>query len=240
MSSPDQAKAGQSLPRLSVVQEQALVGEAQAGSERAVAALIKAFTPLLAAQARKVRSTWLDADAREQAAVVGLLEAIYRFDPKRGTRLATLAAWWMRWELEQVAARAQPLPLPEKEHRLRHKVQAVALRLYAERGERASAQDVALAAGMAVGYVRSRLAATRIMVSLDHPDVEQLVADETCNQQDIDVERDTVQRTRHELAAVAQRLSTEPAGCHRRRTSATSCGCRNVPSKPRCAETESR
>ena len=204
---PSQPISETPLKRLSASDEQALMRRAQAGSKDALAALLQAYEPLVAAQARHVPAIGLGAEDLLQAGRLGLVEAVRRFDPERGTRLATLAGWRVRWAMAEAAARALPLPVPEREHRLQHKIQAVALRLLAERGEMPSALEVAMAAGLAADDVRSRLHGSPTMVSLDVLDVEVLPGDGAADGGDDDQQQDGVELIRHQLAALARRLT---------------------------------
>ena len=197
--------AASTLERLPAAEELTLIGEAQAGPEKATAALLEAYQPLLAGHARHVPKIGLEAEDLLQAGRLGMLEAIRGFDPERGTRLSTPAGWWVRWELQKASASALPMPVPEKEHRLQGKVQAVALRLLAERGDQPDATEVALASGLPVSAVRCRLSGSPTMLSLDELDADQLPVGATG--QDGPDERPDIGDVRTGVATLAARLT---------------------------------
>jgi RNA polymerase primary sigma factor len=100
-----------------------------AGTERALALrahssveardrLILANLPLVAHVARDYRGARLPFEDLVHEGIVGLLEAVRRFDPERGTRFSTYAAWWIRKHiLEALHAVEAPLRLPDHRRR---------------------------------------------------------------------------------------------------------------------------
>ena len=78
--------------------ETALLQAAQAGDRNATGELVTAHMRLVYGIARRITSTPTEDTIAE--GVVGLLEAIARFDPTRGARLATYAAHWIRARIQ--------------------------------------------------------------------------------------------------------------------------------------------
>ena len=86
-----------SSPMLTAERERDLVARAQSGDAAAEGELLKAFEPLIRQRARRLPPNMRE-DA-EQEARIGALEAIRRFDPGRGMRLATVMQWWVHGQL---------------------------------------------------------------------------------------------------------------------------------------------
>lgn len=79
---------------LAVEEERALIAEAQRGDGRARDALVRGHMRLVIATVRKLRRNADDDLVAE--GVLGLLEALNRFDPSYNVRLSTYAAPWIR------------------------------------------------------------------------------------------------------------------------------------------------
>jgi RNA polymerase sigma-32 factor len=90
------AKAARSGAMLSQVEEQDLARLAQQGNQRAFERLVHAHIPLVFAIASEFRSYGLPAEELMSEGLLGLVKAARGFDPERGTRLASYAAWWIR------------------------------------------------------------------------------------------------------------------------------------------------
>lgn len=84
---------------LSAAEESALLTAAQRGDRAATAALVRAHMKLVHALARRVSARACEDTIAE--GVVGLLEAIERFDPARGVRLSTYAGHWIRARVQR-------------------------------------------------------------------------------------------------------------------------------------------
>ena len=75
-------------------------------SERAKSALVKAFTPMARAMAKRFEQQHSLSNANsedlEQECGIAMLRAIGRFDPSRGAAFSTFAAWQMRGAFTKV------------------------------------------------------------------------------------------------------------------------------------------
>jgi RNA polymerase sigma-B factor len=90
----------------------ALIVRAREGDEQARDQLVTALEPLVAALARRFAGRVPHADL-EQAGMVGLLEALSRFDPAQGTLFESYATPFMVGEmLKTVRSTASPLSVP--------------------------------------------------------------------------------------------------------------------------------
>ncbi len=63
---------------------------------KAAERIVKAFQPLVRAQARRFQNNVLLLDDLVGEGNLGLMRALDKFDPERGVRFATYATWWVR------------------------------------------------------------------------------------------------------------------------------------------------
>lgn len=73
-----------------------LAREAQAGSAAARDTLVRSHLRLVLAIASNFRTHGVELDDLVSEGLLGMVEAVKRFDPDRGVRLAAYAAWWIR------------------------------------------------------------------------------------------------------------------------------------------------
>ncbi len=93
--------------------ERELLVRAQGGDAQAVERLVTTHLRLVWRIARSFRRADLDADDLVSEGVLGLLEAIRRFDLARANRFNTYAEWWIRAHLVRFAIDRRPLvPMP--------------------------------------------------------------------------------------------------------------------------------
>jgi RNA polymerase sigma-32 factor len=83
-------------PVLRPDEESALLRAAHDGDRGAVDKLVKAHVRFVFSVAEEFRHYGISFDELVSEGLVGLMEAIRRFDPSRGARLASYAAWWIR------------------------------------------------------------------------------------------------------------------------------------------------
>ena len=88
-----------SAPPLAAADELALARLARAGDAAARAALITSGLRSVALRARMLGIRGDDLSDAVQSGAVGLIQAVDRFDPDRGVRLATYAWWWIGAEI---------------------------------------------------------------------------------------------------------------------------------------------
>jgi RNA polymerase sigma-32 factor len=102
----------------------------QAGDQEAGKALVEGCLSFVMTIAREYQRWGAPMEDLVQQGNLGLLEAARRFDPHRGTRLATYAAYWIRVEIREHVARS---------YRMvglgRSRAERRALRLYRRTGE---------------------------------------------------------------------------------------------------------
>ncbi len=129
---------------LSSQQELDLVANWRAGDARAGAKLIEACLPFVITIALEYRRWGVPTEDIIQEGNIGLLKAASRFDPARGCRLVTYAAYWIRAEIRDFVVRSYRvvrLGASKSERR--------ALRHYRKTRER-DATALAAASGMSV------------------------------------------------------------------------------------------
>jgi RNA polymerase sigma-32 factor len=192
---------------LSAEQELELAKAYKAGDRKAGQRLVEACLPFVVTIALEYRRWGLALEDVVQEGNVGLLKAATRFDPERGCRLATYAAYWIRAEIREFVARGYRivrLGSSKSERR--------ALRAYRKTHERDPDALAALS-----GLSRERVEALLPLfmardVSLDKPGedggspVERLPATSRSPEDEV-VSRDEQARVREALDAIMSELS---------------------------------
>jgi RNA polymerase primary sigma factor len=93
--------------------QQATLGEAIAVAEAARQRLVETHLPLVVALARPYANRGVPLLDLIQEGNIGLLQAIEKFEPDRGARLSTYAAWWIRQAIQRaVSDQGRPIRLP--------------------------------------------------------------------------------------------------------------------------------
>jgi RNA polymerase sigma factor (sigma-70 family) len=145
-----------------------LAARAIGGDRDARTTLVSASLPLLRRLARRYTGGGVELSDLEQDAVVGLLRALERFDPTRGTPFWAYARWWVRQALQQAvgeSSRAARIP----RHVLwdMHELKEARERLTRERRREPRAVELADALGWSLGRVDETLRAEHPASSLD-------------------------------------------------------------------------
>ncbi len=101
------------IPRLTSEEEQALARRVLAGDREAEKRMIEANLRLVFKIARRYRNRGLPLPDLIAEGNVGLLRAVRKFRPDKGTRLSTYATWWIRQALVRALAnQARMIRLP--------------------------------------------------------------------------------------------------------------------------------
>jgi RNA polymerase sigma factor (sigma-70 family) len=100
--------------KLSRADEAELIVAAQAGDLAARNRLVMAHWPFVRSYAKRTwRPYYMELEDIEQAAVIGLIKAIAKFDFSRGVKLLTYAEWWMRREVQWDIEMSQMYRVPK-------------------------------------------------------------------------------------------------------------------------------
>jgi RNA polymerase primary sigma factor len=102
--------------RRTSAEERRLVIAAKEGGEEGRAELVEAFTPLIASVAWAHRNApSVGRQELMQEGVVGLLQALERFDPALGTPFWAYASWWVRHAMQEIVAQlTRPMVLSDR------------------------------------------------------------------------------------------------------------------------------
>jgi RNA polymerase sigma-32 factor len=99
-------KASMRAPLLSRAREFVLARRwREKGDTAALHELVRAYTRLVVATASRFRSYGLPMGDLVQEGNVGLMQAAARFEPERGVRFSTYAAWWIRSAMQDYVLR---------------------------------------------------------------------------------------------------------------------------------------
>jgi len=147
------------------------LAEGQAARE----ALVLHNLPLVLSVAGRYRNSDLAYDDLIQEGVLGLMKAAERYDPKRGTRFATLAVWWIRQSIGRaVTNTGRVIRLPVNRAWKISQLRRIAARLAQETGDEPEAEQVAEVAGVtletATAMLRDGQAVTSLEAQLDSDD----------------------------------------------------------------------
>jgi RNA polymerase sigma factor (sigma-70 family) len=133
------------------------------------AAMIESNLGLVHALAQAYRGRGVADDDLVQEGTVGLIQAVDRFDPDRGVKFSTYAAWWIRRALIDALGQARSIRMPAKAARSLSAVRRAETELRGPTSGSASDQAVAERTGLSAEPVRSLRAAARVTASLDEP-----------------------------------------------------------------------
>ena len=157
--------------RLSPEQERALVRAALDGDQGARDELVTTFTPLIASVARIYRNAAaVERTELMQEGVAGLLTALQRFDPDRGTPFWAYASWWVRQAMQQlVAEMARPVVLSDRSIRRLARIKDARRRLGQTRKSEPTTADLVEVTGFPRDQVERLLAAEVSVRGLEEP-----------------------------------------------------------------------
>lgn len=170
-------------------------------------ALVESHLAFAAWVARAYGELGVSEEDLEAEGYLGLLEAALRFDPDRGVKFSTYAAWWVRKRVQHsVAAQAGLVRLPDYQRRRLAAVRLAERDLTAASGRKPTAEEIAQRCGLEPADVERALSVWRREVSLedlvssdDDRRVEELLPERRAPSPDSDLLRD-------EMAGLVARL----------------------------------
>jgi RNA polymerase sigma factor (sigma-70 family) len=133
--------------------------------------LVDEFGPLIASVARPYRRHGaIDREELMQQGVVGLLDALERYDPALGTPFWAYASWWVRQRIQQMMSELSgPIVLSDRAQRNLSRV-AAARRAYLQQHRREPTRtQLAAASELDVSHVEHLMAALGPAEGLDEP-----------------------------------------------------------------------
>jgi RNA polymerase primary sigma factor len=150
--------------------EQAALHETIAVAEAARQRLVTSHLPLVVALARPYGRGRVPLLDLIQEGNIGLLQAIEKFDPQRGARLATYAAWWIRQAIQRALSdQGRPIRLPVATRALLVRLRRTHGQLVQQLGREPIIAELAAPLGIAQHQVEEMLPLLQEPLSLEAP-----------------------------------------------------------------------
>ncbi len=157
-------------PLLSIQDEIDLAARIQRGDAAAREHMITANLRLVVKIARDYEGMGLPLLDMVNEGNMGLMRAVERFDPTKGAKLSTYAAWWIKQSIKRaVANQGKTIRLPVHLVDRVAKIRRTAMKLHEELGREPSDAEVADVLGMSAARVTELLTASCRPASLDAP-----------------------------------------------------------------------
>jgi RNA polymerase sigma factor (sigma-70 family) len=144
---------------------------AQRGGRAHREELIETFMPLIATVARVYRwSPAVDRGELMQEGIVGLLQALERFDANLGTPFWAYASWWVRQAMQQIVAQlTRPIVLSDRALRQLARVRQAERRHLQAEGRAPTVAELSAATGLEVEHIEALACTERRGRALEEP-----------------------------------------------------------------------
>jgi RNA polymerase sigma factor (sigma-70 family) len=201
------AKVRLTEDQCSDLQERERLLAAVADGEQARERLIRCNLRLVISQAKRYRGQGLSFEDLIQEGNIGLIEAVERYDPHRGTRFSTYAVPWIRQKMRRaIKNHGRTVRLPVRVNEDLYRLRKATGELMSRLGHQPTPKELALHVSMPVRRVQRLLRWQSKTVSLDAPvgdeqetELIELVADQDVSAVEDDV---TLEQMQQEIRAM--------------------------------------
>ncbi|HEY8901581.1 MAG TPA: RNA polymerase sigma factor RpoD/SigA [Chthoniobacterales bacterium] len=158
------------FPLLTVEEEIKLARKIKRGDAQARAHMVRANLRLVVKIARDYQGLGLPLLDLISEGNIGLMKAVERFDPKKGGKLSTYAAWWIKQSIKRALAnQSKTIRLPVHLVDKISKIRRVAVQMSEELGREPTDDELAEEIGMLASKVSQLKTAAIRPASLDAP-----------------------------------------------------------------------
>jgi RNA polymerase primary sigma factor len=158
------------IPLLTPKEEVALAARIKKGDREARSLMIKANLRLVVKIAHDYVNLGLPLLDLVSEGNIGLMKAVERFDPAKGAKLSTYAAWWIKQAIKRALAnQGRTIRLPVHVLEKLSKMRRVSLQMGDENGREPTDEELAEELGISRGKVSEFKAASTRPSSLDAP-----------------------------------------------------------------------
>ncbi len=158
------------FPLLTIEEEVKLAKKIKRGDLKARAHMVRANLRLVVKIARDYQGLGLPLLDLISEGNIGLMKAVERFDPKKGGKLSTYAAWWIKQSIKRALAnQSKTIRLPVHLVDKISKIRRVAVQMSEELGREPTDDELAEEIGMLASKVSQLKTAAIRPASLDAP-----------------------------------------------------------------------
>jgi len=158
------------FPLLTIEQEVELAAQVQAGAEEARSKLVQSNLRLVVKIAHDFRGCGLPLPDLISEGNIGLVRAVERFDPAKGAKLSSYAAWWIKQFMRRaLTSKSHMIRIPAQSAVKICRIENAGARLTEELGREPTNAEIAAALGFPEKTVANLRRARTATVSLDAP-----------------------------------------------------------------------